>query len=281
MGRYLRRQLRRQRHPGRLHRGSVARRVPADAAPACSRSSGCSDFGFPYDDCDDYDDDDAAKRDRVPRPVRAPRPPARSRRCSYVGNSGAATLISADELPAAARRTTRRTAPSWNACTTTDRRQQHGARPARGREDHLRRRATACPTSTPASSSSATAATTRTPTRAARRPTASTTTCTTRSATRSSSSTTTSPTWAGLADKVCVDRLERVQPPHPAERQRHRPRLAGTDVRHRRRGERRRLRQPSRTSPRPRSTTTATPQYSQDAGDRSARPTSATSTAPS
>ena len=95
-----------------------------------------------------------------------------------------------------------------------------------------------------ASSSSATAATTRTPTRAAPSPTASTTACTPRSATRSRSSTTTSPTWASPT-RSCVARVERVRPPHPAERQRHRPRLAGADVRDRRRGGRRRLRQPS------------------------------------
>ena len=113
-------------------------------------------------------------------------------------------------------------------------------------------------------------------------------TCTTRSATRSSSSTTTSPTWlrrdGGLGAGESRQqgghrRVERVQPPHPAERQRHRPRLAGPDVRHRRRGHRRRLRQPSehrRVRARRRrqhASTRRTP------ATAPARPTSATSTA--
>ena len=67
-----------------------------------------------------------------------------------------------------------------------------------------------------------------------------------------------------LPNKVTRAGVERVQPPHPPERQRHRSRLAGPDVRHRRRqrDQRRRLRQPSEHRPTTRptaSTTTATP----------------------
>ena len=96
---------------------------------------------------------------------------------------------------------------------------------------------------------------------------------------RSRSSTTTSPTWASADNRVCVlvwSEFSRRIPQNDN----------GTD--HGSQGpmfviggavERRRLRQPSRTSTEPRSTTTATRVYSQAAAIRSARPTSATSTA--
>ena len=82
----------------------------------------------------------------------------------------------------------------------------------------------------------------------------------------------------GVADKVRVVVWSEFSRRIQQNDQRHRPRLAGSDVRHRRRGDRRRLRQPSEHRRR-RSTTTATPSTRRLPATRSARPTSATSTA--
>ena len=86
------------------------------------------------------------------------------------------------------------------------------------------------------------------------------------------------PASQNLADKVVRHGVERVQPPHPPERQRHRSRLAGSDVRHRRWRQRRRLRQPSEHR-RGRARRRRQHRTSRTAATARARPTSATSTA--
>ena len=125
----------------------------------------------------------------------------RSRRCSYIGNSGRRDAAQQRELSGAARPLRDATRASCEPTAYDDRRPQHRrATSARSRRSSTASSSGVAERQRALLPARATAATTRTPTRAAPRPTASTTTCTRRSATRSRSSTTTSPT-CGVADK--------------------------------------------------------------------------------
>ena len=141
--------------PASASPASVAPASSGRPRPACSPSTACEDFGFPYDD---FDYDERRRRE--------------ARRASRRSTTQAAGERAADsQLPRRHRhRDARSAARATRSCTRPvrrptarspssdaydDRRPQHGARPPRDRQGHLRRRAPgASRTSTRASSSS-------------------------------------------------------------------------------------------------------------------------------
>ena len=99
VGRHLAGAVRRQPDPGGQHRRLGRAASSGRPAPACSRSSACDDFGFPYDD---YPRTTIARQARR-RSARSTqrRSPAAQPPAQYIGNSGHATLLSSESYPQA------------------------------------------------------------------------------------------------------------------------------------------------------------------------------------
>ena len=159
-----------------------------------------------------------------------PRPPAEAQPIrSYLGDSGVATLAQQRELPAGARPLRDRPV-AGDPGRVRRRRPQHGARPARDREDHLRRRAGRCPNVNArffqlsnggydTHSDQGGGRDRRPALRAAQ------------GGRRLAQGLLRRPRRHGRRRAGCASSCGASSPPHPAERQRHRPRLAGADVR--------------------------------------------------
>ena len=177
-----------------------------------------------------------AQARRVPGALRRRPPAARSRSAATSATPAASTLLSSESYPAGARRLRDRAAGERQATPTTTSTAARRATSARSRRSSTprsaRRRAAQRQRPLLPAEQRRLRHALRPGRRRAGRPALRP--ASPRSATRSRSSTTTSRTWAS-ANRRLHRGVERVQPPHPAERQRHRPRLAGTDVRDRRR----------------------------------------------